>query len=382
MTLRGLGALACGVLAVAAGRVFGVVELIAVGVALVALVIVCVVVVHLPRGRLRVARRLRPERITVGQPAHVDLRLSPGGRLPSGLLRIKDGVADTGGAVLHSASIPRRHQRQATYRVKPPRRGIITIGPLRAERLDAFGLARKTVATLDASELIVHPEIVTVPPPPRPRAVDLASSVSDPAQDRRGDDFHALRPYEQGDDLRRVHWKATARHDDLMIREHDDSREGRTTVVIDVRASALTPPAFEQLLVGAASVLHAAVGRGDEVALVSTDGSGPWTAIDRRGLVPLLDQLARARLDPSVDDLDGAHRALRSGPRRGTLVSMVGRGHHTNDVDTLGAGFQVHIVMPFGDDGTTNGDTGPDDQAFIDAWAAEVTRRRPAGARS
>lgn len=377
MTLRGSTTLATGIVALLVGRVFGLLELVAIGLALLGLVAISMVFVFSPRGRLQPARRLRPERITVGQAAHVDLRLAQEGRTSSGILRLTDGVSDTAGAELHSTPVPPGHSRQATYRVQPPARGVVTIGPLEVERLDPFGMAHRRIAALDVSELVVHPEIVPIPAPPRPGAVDLASSAAVPLQELRGDDFHALRPYEQGDDLRRVHWKATARHDDLMIREHDDSREGRTTVVADVRASAVSAVALERILSAAASILDSAAERGDEVALVMTDGSGPYAALDRKGLVPLLDALARATLVNAVRDLDPTLSVLRAGQRSGTLVTLLGDGGVSDHVSSLTSGFQAHIPLTFGFRDDHQGAIIDD---FAARWTSEIQHR--AGARS
>ena len=64
----------------------------------------------------------------------------------------------------------------------------------------------------------------------------LGSAVPPPhALGRQGDDFYALREYVVGDDLRRVHWPSTARHDELMVRQDEMPWQDRTTVVLDVR---------------------------------------------------------------------------------------------------------------------------------------------------
>ena len=55
---------------------------------------------------------------------------------------------------------------------------------------------------------------------------------------RSGEDFYALRPYVVGDDLRRVHWPSTARHDELMVRQDELPWQGRATVLLDVRRGA------------------------------------------------------------------------------------------------------------------------------------------------
>ncbi|MDH3752785.1 MAG: DUF58 domain-containing protein [Acidimicrobiia bacterium] len=372
MTTRGLAALVTGTAAVLTGRIFGIVELMIIGATLAGVVVLATLMVVSPRGRLVPARRLRPQRIAAGGTAHVDLRLGHLGKVSSGLLRLRDGVAGTRGAELHATPLRPGEQRQATYRLPPATRGVLTVGPLEVDRIDAFGIARRRVAWLDSSELLVHPRIHPIAPPSRPRAADMASSVATPIREFRGDDFHALRPYEQGDDLRRVHWRATARHDELMIREHDDTREGRTTVVADIRESSVTAASIERILEAAASVLTAAAARGDECALVLTDGSGPYEAFDSRSVSGLLDALARVE-PTAITSLDPAVQVLRRSARAGTLVSLMGAGD-SQSTSILGPGFQSHVSLRFGDTPQPSDPTHVVDD-FTDVWTDEMQRR-------
>ncbi len=64
----------------------------------------------------------------------------------------------------------------------------------------------------------------------------LAGAEHPNALGRGGEDFYALRHYVVGDDLRRVHWPSTARHDELMVRQDELPWQGRATVLVDVRA--------------------------------------------------------------------------------------------------------------------------------------------------
>ena len=65
-----------------------------------------------------------------------------------------------------------------------------------------------------------------------------------------GSEFHALREYVPGDDLRRINWKASARSDDLMVRETALEGVRRCTVVLDTSAAEYDVDAFERAVVG------------------------------------------------------------------------------------------------------------------------------------
>ena len=157
MTKKGLATIVLSLLGVVTGRMFGIVELIIVGLSLLAIVFLGALITLAPRGRLVPSRRLRPQRVSAGQTAHVDIRIQQVGRFSSGLLRLSDGVAGTDGALIHATPMRRNQQCQASYRLPPSVRGVLAVGPLVIERQDPFGLIRRRVAWLDTSELIVHP---------------------------------------------------------------------------------------------------------------------------------------------------------------------------------------------------------------------------------
>jgi uncharacterized protein (DUF58 family) len=84
--------------------------------------------------------------------------------------------------------------------------------------------------------------------------------------------FQSLREYVPGDDIRRVHWRSTARTGTLMVREHVDTSLPSTVVVFDTRAQCYFDDQFEEAVDVAASVVHASLERGFPTRLVTTAG--------------------------------------------------------------------------------------------------------------
>src|SRR5438105_13844791 len=72
-----------------------------------------------------------------------------------------------------------------------------------------------------------------------------------------GIDFFALREYEMGDDLRRVHWRSTARTGELMLRQDEMPWESRATILLDNRPSTHSGDSFERAVEAAASIATA-----------------------------------------------------------------------------------------------------------------------------
>ena len=122
-----------------------------------------------------------------------------------------------------------------TYTLQPPRRGVFGIGPLQVAYSDPFGLAVGFMSIGATSELIVTPFVTELPlnglwleaPDGSARLVQ-ATGVGN------ADDL-MTREYRRGDALRRVHWRASARHGELMVRQEEQRAYPEATIVLDTR---------------------------------------------------------------------------------------------------------------------------------------------------
>ena len=140
--------------------------------------------------------------------------------------------------------------------------------------------------------------------------------IRDSALGRVGDDFYALRPYVVGDDLRRIHWPSTARHDELLVRQQEQPWQGRTTVLLDVRRATHDAASFEGAVSAAASIVTANSERRDLIRLATTDGADSGFGSGSVHVQALLEHLAvveptggaslRAMLDLVKRDGQGA----------------------------------------------------------------------------
>ena len=113
--------------------------------------------------------------------------------------------------------------------------------------------------------------------------------------------FHQLREYVPGDDLRRIHWRSTARTGELLVKQMVDTTRPELVVVLDNRAAAVGADDFEEAVDIAASVVAAAEAEDYPDALVLTDGS---TDVDVDG----------QRIPPSI----GSRRWRSGTPTRST----------------------------------------------------------------
>ncbi len=214
---------------------------------------------------------------------------------------------------------------EARYDLPTGRRGAFTVGPLAVGVGDPFGLVERRVELAGAAHLVVHPRIHPVLALPGSPTREARRGSTAPARAARGDDFFALREYEVGDDLRRVHWRSTARLGELMLRQ-DELRFGEVaTVLLDTRAAAHQGDSFERALEVAASVAAALVEDGRRLRFLTTGGfdveldgaraAGKWAV--------LLEHLALVTPDDGPDRFALAVQSIRHNPS-GPLAAVVG----------------------------------------------------------
>jgi uncharacterized protein (DUF58 family) len=260
VTTRGTSFLAAGAASAIAGYLLGEKGLLCVGVALVALPMFAAFTARRAQYRLTCARLISPPRVPVGYTATVTLRLENVSRLPSGLMLAEDTVPYALGArpryVLDR--IERNGIRQLTYPLRSDLRGRFEIGPLQLRLADSFGLVELARSFTGRTTFVVTPRIV-----PLARTVISRSWAGEGDGRSRlastaGEDDVIPRQYREGDDLRRVHWRSTARYGELMVRREEQRWRNRATIFLDARSNAHmgsgAASSFELAVSAAASV--------------------------------------------------------------------------------------------------------------------------------
>ncbi|MER8033881.1 DUF58 domain-containing protein [Streptomyces hydrogenans] len=336
LTTRGRSFLAAGAAAAVCAYVLGQADLLRVGLLLASLPLICAVVLHRTRYRVATSRLLTPQRVEAGTEARVQLRMENVSKLPTGLLMLQDHVPYMLGPrprfVLDRVEAGGR--REVSYRVRSDLRGRFPLGPLQLRLSDPFGMCELTRSFHAYDTLTVVPRTTALPP------VRLGGEASGYGEGRQrtlalaGDDDVIPRAYRVGDDLRRVHWRSTARYGELMVRREEQPQRSHCTVLLDTRRVGYQgsgpDSAFEWAVSGAASVLTHMLERGYAVRLLTDTGSAVpgegsegyagTDSVETAGL--LMDTLA------IVDHSDGAglSRAsdvLRAGSE-GLLVAFLG----------------------------------------------------------
>ncbi len=340
LTPRGVGLLAGSVACLVAGRLLGIAALDVLAVAGIGLVVVATVLV-VRRPPLQV---VRPDQLPVvehGGAIDVALVLRNAGRLALGPMQLTDTTPQDlhTGANASLRGLDSGRQVPLSYRAVGRARGQHTFGPLGVMMSDPLTIARRSVDLPGSSRVLVLPRHVDLPRGPRPIAGRVPGDQGAGTPRPTGDDVGMIREYVVGDDLRRIHWPATAHRGGLMVRQPESRQRQRGVVLLDRRPS----PGFELVIEAAASLGWSWHARGASVQVVDDpaelQGSPlPWEV--------QLEGLAVLQPEPGWD-LQSLTALLAGGAAgSGTLVVVSADPDGLDDIlQRLGRHFDRRIVV-------------------------------------
>jgi uncharacterized protein (DUF58 family) len=337
---------------------FGEDLLLALSIFLLAAVIGGTAYVRLSAPKLNLGRSINPVQLHDGERALVDLSLTSKRKVFR--VRVEDRVHGLGSATFVADRVAVGDAMAGRYEVLCRPRGVYRVGPSLVSVADPLGFSEATTTAGTIDRLVVYPKVEELQGVPTGRGQDQTINTSRASLwHTGGEDFFTLREYQQGDDLRKVHWPSSARRDELMIKQLEMPWQSRAFVVLDPRVEPhRTAQSFEQAVKGAASVLRhlyrsgytptiwagtgngTIVGNGEayRVAMEELATVGPKTGADLRGLVS---------------------RLRRSGMAGGVLVMVTGDADEADvaAVKLLGQDFYKTVVLSVdqGENGKVDG---------------------------
>jgi uncharacterized protein (DUF58 family) len=269
MTHRGRVALALGGATYLAAWAFGSKVLYPVALGLIAAVVLAWAWTRLANRPLELRRYLPSGERLEGDDVKVRLELRGERRLVPAKWIVHERVGPLG-----ERATPLAAHGRAAYTLRALPRGRYAFEASRAEIEDPFGLERVEQELSAPGALLVYP-----------RLVDLDRLFSESGlrshdgrrlllQRPAGFDLHSVREYEQGESLRKVHWRSTAKRGQLMVKELEDSPRDEVAVVLDGDPSAVVGESFDVQVRAAGSILLAHSRRGRRAVLVINAGRG------------------------------------------------------------------------------------------------------------
>ena len=320
LTKRGWGLLVTALVLFLVGWIIGTDELHMLALTLLVLTLGVVVYLGLRTVGVQVDRTLHPPRVHAGHASRVELLLrNTGATTP--VLSVRDPFhRGWRWARFLVPPLPHGATTRAAYRLPTDKRGVYDIGPLEVSMSDPFGIATRRFTSAGVTQLTVYPRIHNLRSLPTSQGQDPHSGAQRPRSLLgTGDEFYALRQYEVGDDIRRVHWPSTARIDDLMIRQDEMPWQTRVTILLDVRSSVHTEDTLELAVSAAASVHDAGRRQQSLIRIVDTGGTDSGFAAGTAHEEAILEHLATVGMSRE-DRVAGVIATLRRAGNGGALA--------------------------------------------------------------
>jgi uncharacterized protein (DUF58 family) len=255
-------------------------DLLRVGILAVALPVAAMLLTMGRRVNLTAAHQALPERLRPGTSGIVRLLLSNAASMRTRPLEVTESATTdlTEGVRCLLPPLKAGATGVVAYPINAERRGRFVIGPPRVRVADPFGLWEDNRIIPSRTEVMVVPRVV--PLAGMPMSVGSRSAAAGQAMSGTtgGDPDVGIRHYNPGDDIRTIHWRASARHDELMVRVEEPVSHGGTTVLLDHRAVAHRG-------IGAQSSLEVAVTLAASVSLHMLDGDYQLRLVGHTGTV-------------------------------------------------------------------------------------------------
>lgn len=320
LTPRGHTFLWLGLVTTLVGIVLGYPDVTRLGVLIAVLPLLALLVSRRRPPSLAVRRVAQPSRLHPDQRGSVEARfVNVGGR--SSALYLAEEQVDVRLGDRPRFLLPRMdpgEERTVRYPVRSAYRGSYLLGPLGLRQRDPFGLTYVAVRLSSTAEVLVLPRVHDL----GDHKVVANARGSEGEQPQmvalHGEDDVSIRSYRDGDELRRVHWPATAHRGELMVRQEDRPSRRRAVLLLDDRAEAHGTGAsasFEFAVSALASVARRLLLDGFVVHLLTSRTVREGTAAHPLELDAIMDTLARVQPESGVqlEPIAGAAHTFTSG---------------------------------------------------------------------
>ena len=212
----------------------------------------------------------------LGAKIAVRLRLTNPAWLPMPWLMVEDRVpldlkeTDSYRSVLSVGSLA---QQEHSYTLYAKRRGYYTVGPLTLTTGDLFGFAEASWQEQSPVYVTVYPEVLPLQKIGLPSRSPFGTLASQQRIFEDPNRMSGVRSYASGDSMRRIHWKASAHSDSLLVKKFQPAIALNVTIILDLNREAYPVNgaigASEWAIVVAASLASYVVGQRQPIGLIS-----------------------------------------------------------------------------------------------------------------
>jgi uncharacterized protein (DUF58 family) len=258
----------------------------------------------------------------VGDQVRVTYTLRNGSRIAKLWLEIHNPTTLPGGLPGRAISLGGRSERSWLIRIPLSRRGHFRIEPLHVRTGDPFGFFEASATVGQGVSVVVYPRLEPLPRWRLPAAALEGSRVAPVRTLQTTPLATTVRPYAPGDSMNRIHWKSTARHGEIQVKEFDVEQTADAWIVLDLERSIQTgrgdDSTVETAVRAAAATADKALQEGRAVGMTLNIGRTAYLPPDRgsRQHLKIMQLLASVEADsdtPLVETLIATVGRLRRG---------------------------------------------------------------------
>ena len=258
----------------------------------------------------------------VGDRMRVTYTLRNSSRLPKPWLEIHNPTTLPGGLPGRAITLRGRTERSWLIRAPLSRRGHFRIEPLHIRTGDPFGFFEASATVGQGISVVVYPRLEPLPRWKLPTAA-LEGSHATPVRTLQTTPLATtVRPYAPGDAMNRIHWKTTARHGEIQVKEFDLEQTADAWIILDLQRGIQTgkgdESTVEAAIRAAASIADKALQENRAVGLTVNVARTAFLPADRGGRQhhKIMQLLAAVEADgraPLVETLISSVPRLRRG---------------------------------------------------------------------
>lgn len=277
-------------------------------------------------------------------------------------LRFSMEVFDHFPAWCQYKSLPMRfesgHERdvQIAYQLRANKRGLLKLDKTSVKTLSLLKLWAKIKVVPLVDEIKVFPDFSSIQDYILLAMENRSSELGIKTKQRRGQGtaFHQLREFREGDSLKQIDWKATAKRRELISKEYQEERDQSVCVLIDAGQRMSTQDEslshFDHSLNALLLISYIALKQGDSVSAMTFGAEQRWVP-PQKGLhasKTLLANLYDLYADDSGSDYLVASQALLKHQKKRALVVIITNARE-QDREDLRAAIKLlrrkHLVL-------------------------------------
>jgi uncharacterized protein (DUF58 family) len=173
----------------------------------------------------------------VGDRLQITYTLRNTSRVPKPWLEVHNPTTLPGGLPGRAISLGSRAERSWLVRAPLTRRGHFRVEPLQIRTGDPFGFFEASASVGQGVAVVVYPRIEPLPLWRLPAASIEGSHAAPERTLQTSPLATAVRPYAPGDAMNRIHWKSTARHGEIQVKEFELEQTADAWIFLDLDRS-------------------------------------------------------------------------------------------------------------------------------------------------